>query len=439
MGGDATRPIQSAPPAETTEFLPRGALAGEYEIATKIASGGCGTVYEAEHRILRRRAAVKVLHRASPEAVHRFTREARAVNLIKHPNIVDVYEYGQLADGRPYYVMEYLEGVTLDARLRECGRLSPKAAFEVLEPICAALSAAHEAGVVHRDIKPSNIFVAKSGIKLLDFGVAKLIYPQAFEPELTTAEHRVGTPAVMAPEQITNGVVDSRTDIYAMGVVLYRVLTGEYPFRADSMFELERLHLTTMPAAPSTLAPLSPMLDDVLLRCMAKNAADRYPSMEALRVALARAVSDDASTFDALATFPVEAKRPQLVAPAKRSRRFAWIAIAALAVLGGATFALRDRFASESPAPIEMTPAPTASAASAAPPPESIVKSEPPPPVVETKPEPKVQSKPAHAVKRKTVDKPKTVEEPTKPAGHDSPFLPERVKGDSPFLPVRPN
>src|SRR5262249_7125981 len=148
-----------------------------------------------------------------------------------------VYDYGQLSDGRPYYVMEFLEGVTLEAILSERGKLTPHAAFELLEPICGALGAAHDAGVVHRDVKPSNIFVAKTGVKLLDFGVAKLLSPRPSEPDLTNMNQRVGAPAVMAPEQILNGIIDARTDVYSLGVVLFRALTGKYPFRG-SILEL---------------------------------------------------------------------------------------------------------------------------------------------------------------------------------------------------------
>jgi serine/threonine-protein kinase len=254
-----------------------------------LAAGSFGTVYAAEHRVLRRRAAIKVLHQATPDAVHRFTREARAVNVIKHPNIVDIYEYGELPSGRPYFVMEFLDGQTLEAMLGERDKLTPRAAFELLEPIFGALSATHAAGIVHRDIKPSNIFVATTGVKLLDFGLAKLLRPQPSEPELTRIGGRIGTPAVMAPEQFLDGVVDARADVYSMGVVLYRVLTGVYPFRG--MVLEERM----TPAPPSSVTPLRPEIDEVLLHCIAQDPADRYESMHAMRVAFQHA----AFTFEA--------------------------------------------------------------------------------------------------------------------------------------------
>src|SRR5437763_2298011 len=146
--------------------LKPGTLAGAYVLKKELASGGGGTVYEAQHRLLGRKAAVKVLRRelaASPQMVARFLREALAVNMIKHPNIVDIYEFGELPDGRPFYVMELLEGTDLRTLLTERGRISPPEVLEYLEPVCSALEAAHARGIVHRDLKASNIFIATQG------------------------------------------------------------------------------------------------------------------------------------------------------------------------------------------------------------------------------------------------------------------------------------
>ena len=171
-----------------------GTFAGSYVLKRELASGGGGTVYEAQHRLLGRRAAVKVLRRelaGSPQMVARFLREALAVNMIKHPNIVDIYEFGELPDGRPFYVMELLEGTDLRSVLHDQGRISPPEVLEYLEPVCSALEAAHARGIVHRDLKASNIFIAatsngdnsapKRVVKLLDFGIAKLLHPDAAE------------------------------------------------------------------------------------------------------------------------------------------------------------------------------------------------------------------------------------------------------------------
>jgi serine/threonine-protein kinase len=303
---DDTRVVPKGGEPEThslygDELLP-GALAGEYAVLGTIAKGGCGTVYSAEHRLLRRRAAVKVLHAdlaTSPAMVQRFVREARAVNLIHHPNIVDIYEIGNLDDGRPFFVMEFLDGRNLEAVLRGQGSFAPSEVFELMSPICEALEAAHRAGIIHRDLKASNVFIARPGlpwrVKLLDFGIAKLLHTEAGTTGLTSVGHRLGTPYSMAPEQIRQGEVDARTDVYALGVMLYHLLTGQYPFNADEAVEIERMHLEKPPPAPSQLAPLWPAVDAVVLRAMEKDPERRFRSARAFSDALAEAVVDPRS------------------------------------------------------------------------------------------------------------------------------------------------
>ena len=185
--------------AVDADALKPGTLCGAYVLKKELASGGGGTVYEAQHRILLRRAAVKVLRRqlaSSPQMVARFLQEARAVNMIKHPNIVDIFEFDDLPDGRPFYVMELLEGIDLRSILNERGRFPPAEVLEILEPVCSALQAAHDLGIVHRDLKASNIFIAnqdgKRTVKLLDFGIAKLLHPDAGEGGLTVVGTRLG-------------------------------------------------------------------------------------------------------------------------------------------------------------------------------------------------------------------------------------------------------
>jgi serine/threonine protein kinase len=279
------------------DALRPGTLAGAYVLHKELASGGGGTVYEAQHRLLGRKAAVKILRRelaASPQMVARFLREALAVNMIKHPNIVDIYEFGELPDGRPFYVMELLEGTDVRTLLNERGRFSPAEVLEILEPVCSALEAAHAQGIVHRDLKASNIHIATHGdkrvIKLLDFGIAKLMHPDAADAGLTVVGTRLGTSYTMAPEQIRGNGVDMRTDIYALGVVLYHLLTGQYPFRAETMTDIERQHLEAPPPRPSQAAPVAPALDSVVLRCMEKKSERRFPSARAFAEALREAV-----------------------------------------------------------------------------------------------------------------------------------------------------
>jgi serine/threonine protein kinase len=306
---DKTRPLgpnQAGALAQAIDpdALRPGTFAGGYVLRKELASGGGGTVYEAQHRLLGRRAAVKVLRRelaGSPQMVARFLREALAVNMIKHPNIVDIYEFGELPDGRPFYVMEILEGTDLRSVLAGRGRIPPAEVLEYLEPVCSALEAAHGRGIVHRDLKASNIFIAvqsgsepggagKRVVKLLDFGIAKLLHPDAAEAGLTMVGTRLGTSYTMAPEQIRGEAIDERADIYALGVVLYHLLTGQYPFRAETMADIERQHLEAPAPRPSHAAPVSPALDAVVLRCMEKTAERRFPNARAFCDALRDAV-----------------------------------------------------------------------------------------------------------------------------------------------------
>ncbi|NOK16894.1 serine/threonine-protein kinase [Corallococcus carmarthensis] len=276
-----------------------GTLAGEYVLKSMLAAGGHGSVYEAEHRILGRHAAVKVLHSHladQGEMLQRFVREARVVNQIHHPNIVDVYDFGLMPDGSPYYVMELLSGRTLSQVVQERGRLSAPRALAYLEPICGALEAAHRAGVVHRDLKSSNILVVEEGekprLKLLDFGIAKLIQQEPGQEGLTTAGQRLGTAHAMAPEQFRGGSIGPPTDVYALGVLLYQLLTGRYPFQSEDRLELERMHLEAPPPRPSVKVPVSPAVDAVVLRCLNKDATHRYPSVNAFLTALREAVEE---------------------------------------------------------------------------------------------------------------------------------------------------
>jgi serine/threonine-protein kinase len=287
--------------AVDADALKPGTLCGAYVLKKELASGGGGTVYEAHHRILGRKAAVKVLRRqlaASPQMVARFVQEAKAVNLIKHPSIVDIFEFDDLPDGRPFYVMELLEGIDLRTILNERGRFPPAEVLEILEPVCSALQAAHDMGIIHRDLKASNIFIAKVGdkkvVKLLDFGIAKLLHPEAGEGGLTVVGTRLGTSYTMAPEQIRGDGVDARTDIYALGVVLYHLLTGQYPFRAETMTEIERQHMEAPVPRPSQAAPVPPAIDAVVLRCMEKTADRRFQNVKAFIEALREVVGNKA-------------------------------------------------------------------------------------------------------------------------------------------------
>jgi serine/threonine protein kinase len=285
------------PLSATPEELAPGTVLGSYVVLGLIASGGGGMVYRAQHNLLGRKAAVKVLRReiaSSPEAVARFLREAQVVNFIRHPNIVDIFEFGQLSDGRRYFVMELLDGTDLQTILKRRGRLAPAEILDILGPLCSALEAAHAAGVVHRDLKASNVGFAqvngKNVLKLLDFGIAKLLRPDADTLALSTFGTRLGTPCAMAPEQIRGEAVDHRVDIYSLGVLVYQLLTGRYPFSASSLQELDRLHLEGTPPRPSHAAPVSLAFDPLVLRCLEKDRARRFPSVAAFLQAFSEIV-----------------------------------------------------------------------------------------------------------------------------------------------------
>ncbi|WP_437958702.1 serine/threonine-protein kinase [Sorangium sp. So ce119] len=300
------RTLQSALPevtglaGETTVALPAGEgqaavaggeptreapdRAGDYRIGRALAAGGFGVVYRGEHAERGTPAAVKVLHpelALHPDLLVRFEREIEATRRVRHPGVVEIFDVGRLADGRPYLVMELLEGADLAQLLRDRGRLPPEEALAVLEPLCSALEAAHAQAIVHRDVKPSNVFLCAGGdrprVVLLDFGVAKLL--DAPGPALTTSRHVVGSPSCMSPEQLMSRPVDARSDIYALGALTYTMLVGEPPFSGTSLVVLRQLHLFASPPRPSARARVSPSLDRVVLQALSKDPAERQASV----------------------------------------------------------------------------------------------------------------------------------------------------------------
>jgi serine/threonine-protein kinase len=264
-----------------------------YRVTAKLGAGGLGTVYAAEHLIIGRKAALKVLDPviARDEAmVQRFLVEARAVAAIRHPNIVDVTDYGK-ADGNFVIVMELLDGETLGARLEREGMLEERKAVSLMIQLASAVGGAHERNIVHRDLKPDNIFLTSypdypDFVKVLDFGIAKLL---GSDGSLKTSPGLIiGTPAFMSPEQCMGDEnLDGRSDIYSLGVVGYRMLTGQLPHVGNIMQQMQG-HLSRTPKHPGELRPeLSPAITALVMKCMARAPADRYQSMRELRAALA--------------------------------------------------------------------------------------------------------------------------------------------------------
>ena len=259
---------------------------GQYRIEKKLGSGGMGTVYLAQQTTVQRPAVIKVLRGqldGKLDLAARFAIEAKAASNLNHPNIVTIYNYGQMDDGTLFLAMEYLEGETLEARIARCGPLSAECAVRVASQIARALGEAHAHGVVHRDLKPANVMlVPRAGetdfVKVLDFGIAKID-----DGGVTSAGYVVGTPRYMSPEQLLGKPLDCRSDVYSAAVVLYEMLVGKTPFSADTPIGWLHQHVAVAPKPPSALAKgakISPPLDRAVLRALAKVPSSRPATME---------------------------------------------------------------------------------------------------------------------------------------------------------------
>lgn len=236
--------------------------AGRYRLVRLLGEGGMGRVYLAEHEAIQKKVALKVLRNefsARTEIVTRFQQEAISASRIKHPNVLDVFDFGQLEDGSFFLAMEFLEGNDLADELSRVHQVHPRRAVRVAVQVCRALGAAHSRGVIHRDMKPENVFLIGDPtapfVKLLDFGISK---QQNGTAALTRTGMIIGTPAYMAPEQARGAHVDHRVDIYAVGAILYRALTGRCPFEAEDPPAVLTAVLTAEPVRPRTLVPAIP-------------------------------------------------------------------------------------------------------------------------------------------------------------------------------------
>ncbi|MFZ5470035.1 MAG: serine/threonine protein kinase [Myxococcota bacterium] len=301
-----------------------GAVLGEYQVTERVGEGGMGIVYRGVQPRINKRVAIKVLKpeiAADPSQVDRLVAEAQAVNAIGHRGVVDIFGFGQLPDGRHYIVMEYLEGQGLDVYLHRHGPLSPAEAVSFLEEICAALGSAHTAGIIHRDLKPSNVFIVDQPdgthyVKLLDFGLAKRSVSPHGRSAQTSKQQIVGTPEYMSPEQIRGEEVGPYTDLYALGVVAFELLTGRLPFEAPSPYEIISRHLERPPPLPSSFESGLPASIDALVLSMLEKAPSRRPASAALVRAQLRQISRElASASTAIASVPL-----RMVTPAPLSR-----------------------------------------------------------------------------------------------------------------------
>jgi serine/threonine-protein kinase len=267
---------------------------GQYQLKQRLGAGGMGEVYLAEHRLLKRPCAVKLIHPESAgdaAMLRRFEREVRATAQLTHPNTVEIYDYGHAEDGTFYYVMEFLPGLDLDDLVTRYGPVPPARAIHFLRQLCGALQEAHAAGLVHRDIKPSNVLVCRHGglhdvAKLLDFGLVRAAGGGDDDPTRLTARGTVlGTPAYMAPEQARRAeAADARSDLYSLGALGYFLLAGRPPFRGGTALEVMLAHVQE---PVPTLANAPADLEAVLRRCLAKAPADRFSDAGSLDEALA--------------------------------------------------------------------------------------------------------------------------------------------------------
>jgi eukaryotic-like serine/threonine-protein kinase len=276
-------------------------LQGTYRIIRPLAEGGCGEVYLAAHTRLPGRFAVKLLHRTlakDGDALSRFQQEAEITSSLRHPNIVQVFDFNVTDTGVPFLVMELLEGTLLSQRISTAGPLDPAVAINIIEQIANALSAAHARGIVHRDLKPENVMLlAAAGVddfvKVMDFGISQA----SWRPRLTEGERVAGTPQYMAPEQ-AQGLreqIDHRSDQFSLAAIAYTLLTGREPFRGENPIAVLYEVVHTHPTLPSEILPtLTPEIDAVIMRGLAKESADRYPDVLAFASAL-RAVVQGAT------------------------------------------------------------------------------------------------------------------------------------------------
>ena len=267
---------------------------GSYRLIGKIGEGGMGEVWRAEHRMLARAAAIKLIHPEvlgsgdplrAREVLKRFEREAQATAALRSRHTIELYDFGLTADGTFYYVMELLEGHTLEALVERFGPLPAERAVFILRQACDSLAEAHAAGLVHRDVKPANIFACRLGlevdvVKVLDFGLVKRRGPQARAEALTVEGGFIGTPAYMPPEvALGTEPVDGRADIYALGCVAYWLLTGRPVFEGDNAMQVVIDHVRTTPVPPSqrTSEPIPEALEKIVLRCLEKD-PERRPA-----------------------------------------------------------------------------------------------------------------------------------------------------------------
>lgn len=278
-----------------------GTTIGNYRVTDLLGAGGMGSVYLAEHPTIGRKVAIKVLHphlAVYESDAARFLSEARAAASIDHPNVIDIYDYGQLPDGTPYYIMEMLRGHDLAQAITEAGKMSPEAVLPYLEQMASGLQAAHDRGIIHRDLNPGNIFIHSKRplcLKILDFGIAKILERPQGGPAITATGVIFGTPLVMAPEQAAGEPhrISPRTDIYSLGVLLYWMMAGAPPFKGATLGLLITQHISEpAPLLSSEVLSVPPGIERLVARCLEKEPSARPVSARAVLEAYQEALAE---------------------------------------------------------------------------------------------------------------------------------------------------
>ena len=297
---------------EPDPYIGRAIENGKYQILQKIGAGGMGAVYKASQTGMGRLVAIKVLHSkliSRKDLVSRFSREAKALGHLTHPNTVKIYDDGVLEDGSLYIVMEHLEGKNLNQSVRTQGPFSVDRALPIMTQVCGALDEAHRAGIVHRDLKPENIFLCNNAIlkdfpKVLDFGLAKVTEKEMRPGSIILTQEGMvfGTPEFMSPEQAQGVTLDARSDIYSLAVILYEVLTGKLPFDARLPMEHIQHHVMTTPIPLDQRVPgltFPPGFGDVIARALSKTPSERYQTSVEFAAALVAACQERAVSLPA--------------------------------------------------------------------------------------------------------------------------------------------
>ena len=386
--------LDHAPPQPTASrsAIAPGTQIGEYVVEQRVARGGMGAIYAARHPVLGRPAAIKIIHAeltGDRALLERFVREAQAVCMIRHPNIVDVFSIGDLPDGRIYFVMDWLDGASLAQRLQRDRRIPLAEAAWILAETADALATAHEAGVVHRDLKPANIFLAHRGgqtqVKVLDFGIAKL---SGLAREQTSTGVLMGTPAYLAPEQARTSQVDHRADIYALGVVAYEMLAGTRPFAGSSQDSVVGKHIAVEPPSiGDQVGDLPPPVGALVTSMMAKDPAGR-PSLDEVRRVLGAFAARPGSTARELTPDPARSaallsttvvRDPLPARPRGRTWLLGGLVLAAAAGAIAAGAAILGRTSSEAAIEILDATSPPPEIAAAAPAMDAAPRVAPPP------------------------------------------------------------